>query len=220
MSDVDQPAMTYYRDELPGVEAYLERFFRPAPPFAGDQHHWINVLERGPPRAPTRIDLARSAAAGRSFTRSASGRHDAEPFDSGRLAVRRNRRLLGFPLGPRGGGIEFELEIPSDAVLEADASLGRAFAEDDVYGIPEHSTIVVSVVDGETTTKVHELTLGTGWSPRWIPFRVDLGAWAGKRVTLRLELIRSESSAPSAVSQIGYLGSPRIVVPSPRRPHR
>jgi hypothetical protein len=216
MSDVDQPAMTYYRDELPGVQAYLERFFRPAPPFAGDQHHWITVLERSPPRAPTRIDLARSAAAGRSFTRSSSGRHDAETFDSSRLAVRRNRRLLGFPLGPRGGGIEFELEIPENAILEADASLGRAFAEDEVYGIPERSTIVISVVAGETTTKAHELTLGTGWSPRWIPFQVDLGAFAGERVTLRLELIRPETSVPSAVAQIGYLGSPRIVVRRPR----
>jgi hypothetical protein len=75
---------------------------------------------------------------------------------------------------------------------------------------------VISVVAGETTTKAHELTLGTGWSPRWIPFQVDLGAFAGERVTLRLELIRPETSVPSAVAQIGYLGSPRIVVRRPR----
>jgi hypothetical protein len=211
MSDVDQPAMTYYRDELPAIQAYLERFFRPAPPFAGDQHHWITVLERGPPRAATRIDLARSADAGRTFTRSATGIEDAAPFDGGRLAVRRNRRLLAFPLGSHGGGIDFEFEVPNQAVFEADASLGRAFAEDDVYGIPENSTVVVSIGEPGAMTKLHEQSLGTGWSPRWIPFSADLGPWSGQRVTLRLELVRPPAGRPSAVSQIGYLGSPRIV---------
>ncbi len=210
MSDVDQPAMTYYRDELPGVQAHLERFYRPAEDLGDDQYQWLTLLERGPDRGPTLVDFVQRKPSGRSFVRAAGEREPAAPFDV-LLPTRRNRRPLAFPLGPEGGGIEFDLEVPEHAVFQADASLGRIRAADDVFAVPERATIVVSIGPPEAMAKLHELTLGTGWSPRWIPFEADLSAWAGRRVTLRMELLRAPEEKPSRIERIGYLGSPRIV---------
>ena len=211
MSDVDQPAMTYYRDELPAVQAHLERYFEPAEPFADGEFHWLSVLERGADRGATEIDLVALAGSGRAFTRNREGAIQAAPALPERLATRRNRRPLGFALGLGGGGIDFEIEVPERALFQADASLGSVFSENEIFRIPPRSRILVSIGHDGETAPIAELTLGTGWSQRWIPLEADLSAWAGQRVTLRLELLRPERSPLTRFSEIGYLGSPRIV---------
>jgi hypothetical protein len=58
---------------------------------------------------------------------------------------------------------------------------------------------------------VAEQTLGQGWSQRWLPLEADLSAWAGRRITLRIEMFRSPDIAKTRITQIGCVGSPRIV---------
>lgn len=212
MSDVDQPAMTYYRDELPEVQAYLERFFQPADPFRDAEFHWLGVLERGADRGVTAIDLVSLAPHGRSFTRSNEGEIEPGPALTERLGTRRNRRPLGFHLGEDGGGIDFEIDVPDGAVFQADASLGYVFAENGILGIPPHSRVLVSIGQPGEMTPIVDLTLGSGWSNRWIPVEADLSAWAGRRATLRIEVIASRRLARTRVDRIGYLGSPRIAL--------
>jgi hypothetical protein len=211
VSDIDQPAMTYYRDELPEVQAYVERFFDPAVPFQDGEFHWLSVLERGADRGATEIDLVAVAASGRAFTRDREGMLEAAPALLGRLATRRNRRPLGFELGAGGGGIDFEIDVPERAVFQADTSLGTIFSENGIFGSPGRSRIVVSVGRAEEMVPIAEVELGTSWSQRWRPLEADLAAWAGQRVTLRLEMIRPAEVTLSELHPIGYLGSPRIV---------
>lgn len=210
MSDVDQPAMTYYRDELPEVQAYLERFFHPSEPFRDGEFHWLGVLERGADRGVTAIDLVKLAPHGRAFTRSDDGEIEPAPALAERLGTRRNRRPLGFHLGEAGGGIDFDIDVPDRAVFQADASLGYVFAADGILGIPPRSRILVSIGRPGEMTPIVDLKLGSGWSNRWIPVEADLSTWAGQRVTLRIEVIASRRLARTRVDRIGYLGSPRI----------
>jgi hypothetical protein len=219
MSDVDQPAMTYYRDELPEVQAYLERFFQPAAPFQDGEIHWLSVLERGADRGATEVDLVALAASGRTFTRDREGKVEAAPALPERLATRRNRRLLGFKLGAGGGGVDFEIDVPERAAFQADASLGSAFSESEIFTVPPHSRILVSIGRAGELAPIAEVTLGAGNSQRWIPLEADLAAWAGQRMTLRLELLRPDTFALTKSVQIGYLGSPRLVRrPGPEAP--
>jgi hypothetical protein len=211
MSDVDQPAMTYYRDELPAVQAYLERHFEAAAPFADSELHWLAVLERVPDRGTALVDFFALAPAGRRFTRDEAGALSPAPAFGERLATRRNRRPLAFLLGGGGGGMDFDVEVPERAYFRGDVSLGGAFSERQVYRTPPYSRFVVSVGEGGTFTPVAELTLGRGWSQRWLPVEADLSAWAGRRVTLRIEMFRSEQIRKTRITQIGVVGSPRIV---------
>jgi hypothetical protein len=211
MSDVDQPAMTYYRDELPAVQEYLERHFDTAAPFQDAELHWLTVLERVPDRGAALVDLFAIAQRGRPFTRDAAGAlAPAPPFDE-RLGTRRNRRPLAFLIGAGGGGIDFEVDLPEHASFRGDVSLGGAYSERQVYRTPPLSRFVVSVGEGDTWTPVAEQTLGAGWSQRWLPLEGDLSAWAGRRVTLRIEMFRSEKVQKTRIIQIGCVGSPRIV---------
>jgi hypothetical protein len=211
MSDVDQPAMTYYREELPAVQEYLERHFEAAAPFADSELHWLTVLERVPDRGVPLVDLFARAKSGRPFVRDETGALSPAPAFDERLGTRRNRRPLAFRLGEGGGGIDFELELPERALFLGDVSLGGAFSERQVYRTPPYSRFVVSVGDGETWTPLAERTLERGWSQRWLPLEADLSAWAGRRVTLRLEMFRSQDVRKTRIEQIGCIGSPRIV---------
>jgi hypothetical protein len=211
ISDVDQPAMTYYRDELPAVQTYFERHYEVAAPFTDAEVHWLSVLERVPDRGEALVDFFALAPSGRPFTRDAAGALAPAPPFTERLGTRRNRRPLAFLLGHGGGGIDFEIEVPERAWFLGDVSLGGAYSEREVYRTPPYSRFVVSVGEGETLTPVAELTLPRGWSQRWVPLEADLAEWAGRRVTLRIEMFRSEEISKTRITQVGVVGSPRIV---------
>jgi hypothetical protein len=211
MSDVDQPAMTYYRDELPAVQAYLERHFRIPEELLGDEVHWLVVLEPGPDRGATALDLIERAGEARPFLRDVEGRHVDAPRFTDRLSTKYNRRPLGFQLGPRGGGLDFDLELPAGAVFQADAGLWLVAGLEDLYRLPPRSLLRVSVGRGGAFTAIAETPVmggGADWR-RWTPLEADLSAWAGQRVTLRIELITEHTPAPE---DLGYVGSPRIAV--------
>src|SRR5262245_6119268 len=123
MSDVDQPSWTYYSDELPRVQAHLERFYEISRYFPLDDASWLIVLERGPDRGATAIDLIEARSGARAFVGDAPGEERAEPAPPPRLVTRQNRRPLAMRVGRYGGGLDFELEVPAGARFEAGVGL-------------------------------------------------------------------------------------------------
>jgi hypothetical protein len=213
MSDIDQPAMTYYRDELPAVQAQLERYFRiPAELLAGEVH-WLVVLEPGPDRGATAIDLIERAGAARPFQRDRSGSVADGPRFTERLSTKYNRRPLGFELGARGGELDFELTLPPGAVFQADAGLWLV-SGDNLYRLPPHGLVRVSIGRDGGFTTIAETTVITRGADfrRWTPVEADLSAWAGQRVTLRLEIVTTQMPGRG---HLGYVGSPRIALRNP-----
>jgi hypothetical protein len=219
MSDIDSDAMTYYRDELPAVEAELERYYRIPEALRAGEVYWLVVLERGPDRGPTAIDLIEHASHARPFVRSRSGELSDGPRFSDRLATRYNRRPLGFELGERGGGLDFELTVPANAVFQADAGLWMASGREAFHRLPPGSLVRVSIARDGAFTTLAETPVVTREVDfrRWHALEADLAAYAGQRVTLRLELITERIPAPG---DIGYLGSPRIALRPERAPGR
>ncbi|NRA03016.1 MAG: glycosyltransferase family 39 protein [Myxococcales bacterium] len=208
MSDIDQPVYTYYRKELPAVQKYLERYYRPIGRQGGN---WILLLSRGPDRGPTAIDLFDQQASARAWIRDANGIEIPPPRELPTLATRLNRRPLPMLLGPRGGGIDFEIELPERAMFQADVGLEGLVGLDNLYRHPRNSTLVVSVrSQGEFEEAARFRPLEAKKRQLfWIPVQVDLSRWGGSRVTLRLELVPEREIDPEELS---WWGSPRIVV--------
>jgi hypothetical protein len=226
MSDIDQPLFHYYREELPAVQNYLERHFRVPEVFMDHPSDWLIVLERGPDRGETAIDLVDARPQGRTWVWDAAGvqrdSSDAPP----RVAGRQNRRALVMWLGPGGGGIDFEIDIPQNASLQADVGYPFLMSERDAWDHPARCAMVVSVIANgrhETlkTVRVVNPVIRVGrillpdpdLGRHWTPLEVDLRRYAGQRVTLRLELV---SELPLESDALGWWGSPRIAV-APQR---
>ncbi len=208
MSDIDQPVYTYYREELPAVQKYLERHYHPA----GRQGmNWILLLARRPDRGPTAIDLFDRQVGARVWVRDADGLEIPPPRELPKLATRLNRRPLPMLLGPGGGGIDFELELPERALFEADLGIEGLVGLDNLYRHPRDSTLVVSVrtQDGfEEAARFRPLPAKKR-QLFWEPVRADLSRWGGSRVTLRLELVPGRKIDPE---ELAWWGSPRIIV--------
>lgn len=224
MSEVDQPLWTYYSDELPRVQAELERFYRVAPYFPIGLDSWILVLERDGDRGATAIDLIEQPA--RTWLRDEPGRERDAGEPAPKLPARQNRRVLGMPLGAWGGGLDWRLELPAGARLQVDTGFIGMASSDDMHEHPLRSRIVISIGRDGVFEPVarHVLHLDRSDTPRWQPVEVDLSRWAGERVTLRIEL---EPEYAVGRSDLAWLGSPRIVIApgssaraldAPRRP--
>ena len=214
MSDIDQPAMTYYRDQLPAVQAQLERYFRIPDELLVGEPHWLVVLEPGPDRGATAIDLIERAADARPFQRDRSGSVSDGPRFTDRVSTKYNRRPLGFELGARGGGLDFELTLPPGAVFQADAGMWLVNGQESLYRLPPHSLVRVSIGREGAFTTIAETPVMTREVPpgRWTPLEADLSAWARQRVTLRIELVTTLSPG---TGRLGYVGSPRIALRQP-----
>ncbi|MFQ5515245.1 MAG: hypothetical protein ACE5FG_12540 [Myxococcota bacterium] len=216
MSDIDQPIFTYYSEELPGVQAYLERYYRVPQDFRIDDRSWIIVVERGPDRGPTAIDLLDQASGAQRWIRNIRGVMRPIERQPPRVAGRQIRRPLAVELGPFGGGIDFELELPQRAVFQAGIGMRGMVSLRDFHVHPRGATMIVSIGrDGrfETLAEV-PVDDSPGGSRRWTPVEVDLARWGGQRVTLRLEA-RPESLFGR--DTFTWWGSPRIALP-PGRP--
>jgi hypothetical protein len=214
MSDIDQPAMTYYRDELPAVQARLERHFRIPDALLVGEPQWLVVLEPGPDRGATAIDLIERAADAHAFQRDRLGSVIDGPRFTDRLSAKYNRRPLGFELGARGGGLDFELTLPPGAVFQADAGMWLVNGPERLYRLPLRSLVRVSISrDGDFTTiaETPVMTREVDFR-RWTALEADLSAWAGQRVTLRIELVTTQSPGRY---DLGSVGSPRIALRQP-----
>jgi hypothetical protein len=210
MSDLDQPSHTYYREELPAVQDYLERHFEIPPDYPLDDYSWIFVAERGRDRGATAIDLIAERPRARGFVLDAQGREQPAPPFEARLGARQLMRPLAFPLGPLGGGVDYELLVPPDAQLHAGVGFfGLAAIDVQYLHAPEGRVFAAIGRDGRFEELV-AVEFGEGaWPGRqWTPVALDLSRFAGERVTLRLGL-----KAPREIPfgfRMSWWGSPRI----------
>jgi len=214
MSDIDQPIYTYYADELPAVQDYLERHFAIPGDFPKDDHSWISVLRRGPDRGETLIDLVDLREQGRAWMLNRYNEEIDANVTPQRLATRHLHRPLPIALDDRGGGIDFELEIPQDAVFQAGVGYRGLVSVDYQYEHPRGTTLIVSIRRaGEVRfERVAELKIDD--SPRggrsWRALEADLAPWAGERVTLRLAV---QARGGVRGDRLSWWGSPRIALP-------
>jgi len=223
MSDIDQPLFVYYSDVLPGVWAHLERHYRVAP---GAPDGWLTLLERSEDRGATLLDLFDQREQGVAFLRGADGSIRPASQPAPRLAARHNRRPLAFWLGERGGGIDFEVDVPPGAEFQSDIGLWQTIGLTSPYQHPRGADVSVSIgplpdegASGTPNAPMRELVRqrvlepGTPDAGRWRPIRADLSRYAGQRVRLRLEV---RSSPPLGDDPLAWFGSPRLALPPKR----
>ncbi len=212
MSDIDQPIYTYYGDELPRVQGYLERHFEIPPDFPIDDWSWISVLRRGRDRGATAVDLIAERQRAHAWVRDREGRPGEPSAPPQRLAARLLHRPLPIALGPLGGGLDFELEIPPNAEFQAGVGYRGLVSVDHLYIHPAGTTLSVSVAraggpfEELASQRIDDRAAG---GRRWTPLRADLADYAGERVTLRLEV---KASQPIRGDLLAWWGSPRIAV--------
>jgi hypothetical protein len=214
MSDIAVPGYGgSYAQELPRVQAELERQYRIPGDFPVDQHSWIVVAERGEDRGRAAIDLIAIQQEARRWTRDGAGRERTTSAPVPHGEVRQMRRPLLVALGQGGGGIDFVFELPLDAHFEADLGSRTILTEDgplfQAAPIEMRVSIREATRDGEfQVIDVAPLRGGrrSGW--RWEPRRVDLRPWGGHRVNLRLEAVPMGSAVGD---QWTWWGSPRVV---------
>lgn len=215
MSDIDQPLFSYYSDELPGVQAHLERHFRVAP---NAPRGWLTLLERSKDRGRTLIDLFDRRAQGRPFVRRHDGTLGTPDAPAPRLAARHNRRPLAWHLGAKGGGIEFDLTVPPAARFQADVGLWQTIGLTAAYDHPKDVYATVSVLpEGDRLREVarRRVLAGEYLQRGWQPLEADLSAWSGQKITLRLEV---RSNRPLSEPRLAWFGSPRLALaPSDER---
>jgi len=224
MSDIDQPVFTYYRDELPRVQDELERRFHIPDGYLRAESNWMLVLERGSDRGATHTDLIDENSTGTRWMRTANGRNRPAPAFEEPIPTVQNRRFLPVVIGPRGGGIDFSLEIPENGVFQA--SIGYpviATGAKSVHRHPRASQMSLSIWSDEASEPAMEDRGQGGWEtlsewmvritdedvPRWQHVEADLAAFAGRSVRLRLEA-KPERARRGA--RLAWWGSPRIAI--------
>jgi len=206
MSEIDQPSFMFYRDELPAVQSYLERFFRVPDEYRADPS-WIIVLERGVDRGPTRIDLFELRSRARAWTRDGRGVETENSAPLPELASRLNRRPLAFQLGRGGGGLDFPIEVPDAAVFRADIGLPMLNAGREV---PHARGVRLEVLVGDSHggfELLHSEPFQRAGANGWRPVEVDLSPYAGRSITLRLQAVASRPLRPGALA---WWGSPGV----------
>lgn len=212
MTDIDQPVFTYYRDELPKVQQTLERHFRIPDDFLQPGSNWMLVLERGLDRGMTHTDLIDIASSGRPWVRTRTGKLEPVRAFHDTIGTVQNRRFLPMVLGIRGGGIDFDLIIPAHGVFQASVgypAIGTAGKR--VYQHPPRSRmqLLIKTDDGFQKIADQRVLIEADTIARWTPFEVDLSEYAGRAVTLRLQLTPGRFVKPG---ELGWWGSPRIAL--------
>jgi hypothetical protein len=212
MSELDSPERGVYAQELPAINAALERYFRLPDDFPLDAKQWILVLERGPDRGPTAIDFVAGRMSGRPWMRTRNG--ELRWMDPAQVPVassRGLRRPLIAPVSDFGGGIDFSLEVPAHAVFQAALGLGKLMTSEGVVrqGVGVNCYVRVLGAQREEVIASLELPGDPSGDRGWQPIEADLSAYAGQHITLRLEAVPWTSLANP-----GYVwwGSPRLVV--------
>lgn len=214
MSEQDSPERGIYSEELPAVYAALERFFQVPEDFPVDTTQWILVLERGPDRGTTALDLVEDRTSGHPWMRNRNG--DIRWVDPAALPLARARNLrrpLIAPVGEFGGGIDFSLEVPRHAVFQAALGLGTLRTSIGVARQQFGVRCFVRVVSAQREAVIRsvELSADPSGNRSWQPVEADLSAYSGQRITLRLETV---PATPLESPKFVWWGSPRIAVTS------
>ncbi|MCH2187859.1 hypothetical protein MK280_18545, partial [Myxococcota bacterium] len=222
MSEIDQPVYTYYREELPKVQRYLERNFEIPDRFLESASDWIVVLERAEDRGAPLIDLVDIQDDASRWIREGDTEHQGPTPP--KMATVHNRRPVAFYLGEEGGGMDFVLDLPPGAIFESEVGFPSLKSEDLRFEHPTKAAMSLSVsVDGAVFERVASWTIESARGSflkehhpmrRWRSVFADLSAYGGQRVKLRLEGF-ARSPLPPGMPAISWLGSPRIVAPEP-----
>jgi hypothetical protein len=217
ISDLDQPMWTYYSEELPEVQAHLERHFHIAEGYPLDDASWIVVLERGPDRGATWLDLMQERPNARAWTLDENREQQPDERPLARLVARHNRRSMPMRLGHWGGGIDYVLSVPEEgARFESGVGYRGMVSLEDLHVHPRRSHMVVEVGHGGSFQEVaRQKVSGVGGAGRrWTPIEADLSPWAGEQITLRLTI---DVAVPVAERDLTWWASPRIVRGAPPR---
>ncbi len=211
LSDIDQPQYHYYGDELPGVLDHLERYFRIPIGFQIDQFAWMLVLEHGKDRGATHLDFVREQQRGERFIRGRNATVQPPRMPAPRLQARLLGRPLSVRLGPRGGGIDFQIEVPDNAEFQAGVGIRTMGSVDDFHEHPPETPAVFSILqDGETRLlRRVPISDAPNQGGRWRRVRIDLAEFAGEAVTLRMEF---DPAKPIQAGTLAWFGSPRIAI--------
>jgi len=211
MSDVDEPMHTYFSAELPRVQGYLERYFGVPETFTGRarEDSWLLVLERGPDRGRAAVDLLDPDLAPRAWLRSPAGTLEPSPGPWANLPTIQNRRPFLFAVGPLGGGVDYEIDLPEGARFQAGVGYGHIGG----YRPPGRADFVLSLAEGDAFVPIASARVEydeRAPAYAWRPFEVDLSRFAGRRVRLRLE---AAPDPPPRTPTFAIWGSPRIAAP-------
>jgi hypothetical protein len=162
------------------------------------------------------VDFFDDREQGRYWVRGTGGTVEPTPETPARLAAHFNRRPLSMLLGMRGGGVDFDVDVPEAAVFQGDVGLEGMTAADDFFQHPRNTRLVVQVRrEGEMDFKLlhTEPVLSKNYvrtaGRDWTPVEVDLSDYGGERVTLRLALEVDRLMQPGRLS---WWGSPRIAL--------
>jgi len=120
-------------------------------------------------------------------------------------------------VGRFGGGLDYEVAVPPGARFEAGVGFRGMVSLDDLHEHPKRSRMrVLARRPGGDFEELASLRVDDSRSGgrRWTPLEADLSAFAGERVTLRLELVPDAAIPPPA--DLTWWGSPRVYrAPSP-----
>jgi hypothetical protein len=213
MSDVDEPIYTFFRDELPAVQAHLERHYHMPAAFSGHRREddWLVVLERGADRGEAAVDLFDASGTAEAWLRGPDGKQRPAPPPATTLPTRHNRRPLAIALGARGGGLDFRVVVPPGGRFQSDVGFRRI----EGWKQPSRLVFAVSVSDGGPFETVAEqpVRFKRGRIARtWRPLEADLARWAGRTITLRLEAKSARRLKPGSFA---LWASPRVALPPP-----
>jgi hypothetical protein len=211
MSDLDQPMWTYYSEELPRVQEYLERHYHVADGYPLDDASWVLVLQRGEDRGETWLDLFEQRETAKAWILDRDRKRVPDEQKPPRLVARQNRRPMPMRVGPWGGGLDYEITVPEGARFESDVGYRGMVSLDALHDHPRRSHMLVEVgrdgvFEEVGRQKVDDSKRG---GRQWIPISVDLSKYAGETITLRLTIdvaIRTDGH------EFSWWGSPRIVV--------
>jgi 4-amino-4-deoxy-L-arabinose transferase-like glycosyltransferase len=220
MSELDSPPMGIYSQELPAVYAALERYFRVPDDFPVDAAQWILVLERGPDRGASAVDFVAGRKAGRPWMRDRYG--TTRWVDPAVMPVgnsRNLRRPLFTLMGELGGGIDFSFDVPRNAVFQAGLGLGTLVTSLGIIQQDVDMRCFVRVRSAYRQEVLQSVMVPADPSGDrgWQSIEADLSAYAGQRITLRLETVPTAplpGPARAMATPIRWVwwGSPRIAV--------
>ena len=105
--------------------------------------------------------------------------------------------------------MDFEIEVPPNAVFEADIGLEKIRTRRRPHPRRVHFRVRVSQGEGFETLVSSPVLFQPSEGNAWNPVRVDLASYAGQRLWLRLEVTPEE---PLSRRTLAWWGSPRIVM--------
>lgn len=155
------------------------------------------------------IDLSSFRPDARSWVRDLEGALHPVTGDPPPYPARFNQRRFALLLGPRGGGVDFSVELPDAPVFRTSVGLAGIATDPAQLRTDSDLRLLLSVRNGSEFMPLASLpaVLDPGERGPWKSVEVDLAAFAKQRVTLRIEIAPTR---PLEEPALLWLGSPHI----------